>query len=269
MSLLALAAAAPGMPLPAQMTAQAKARVALQIRPRVGDTIALRMEQRMDVTLAPQGRGDPETMTTSTTVLSRAIVQDASETGTTILAVTDSVAVSSNEPDLAEPLQAMRKSMQGMRSRFRIAPDGGISALDIPARPSSDYDVQALLSQMPATLPRRPVAVGDSWTSSMPLPMSGGDSTAATMVATFRLDSLSDDGGVAYISTRGHLERAASEHLTVAGTMTGTLVFQRRRGWVTESTLTFDTKSVATPKAAGAAPLRVQMKLTQRMRVVP
>jgi hypothetical protein len=268
--LVAPAAAAQGAPA-------AKPRFALQIKPRVGDTIVMRMEQRMDVTLAarsahPDSAQPAQTMTTSTLVLSRAVVQEASERGATVLAITDSIAVTSNEPDLSAQYQQMGRALRGSRTRLYVSPEG---ATRLAAAPSSALEeTQARFAQMPATLPSHPVAVGDTWTSSLPLP---GDGTPpATFVATFRLDSLSRDGGVAYISTRGKLTRdvegadaPSGMRLSITGTLVGSLVFHRKRGWLTESTFTVDTRSTATAKSPGAAPMRMQMKVTQTVRTVP
>lgn len=89
--------------------------VMLQIRPRVGDTLHVRLEQEVEMTGMPAGCGgqqnalrahaktgsascsDTRTMTTRMQVYSRAIARRATRDATDMLAITDSVLTSTEK----------------------------------------------------------------------------------------------------------------------------------------------------------------------------
>jgi hypothetical protein len=53
----------------------------------------------------------------------------------------------------------------------------------------------------------------------------------------------------------------------MSGNMTGGLVIDRRRGWITEARMTYLVRSVMTPPVgSNAGSLRFRMKVTQWMR---
>ena len=155
------------VPLPAQGGLRP---VSLRIKPRVGDTLFTRSEQQMEMTATTRLGSVDTTMTvhTSMLMLSHTIVQESDEDGTTVASVTDSVAVSSTGGRSAKPSEDTRRALQGKRVRMRITPQGTATVLDGPDAPSRD--VQALFAQMPATLPARPVAVGETWTQQTAIP---------------------------------------------------------------------------------------------------
>jgi hypothetical protein len=62
--------------------------------------------------------------------------------------------------------------------------------------------------------------------------------------ATFRLDSISRTGDLAYVSLRGTLRRDSPPTVTT-GLVTGTLVVDRQRGWLTDSRATIHVTSGA------------------------
>src|SRR4029078_3608813 len=71
--------------------------VLLQIKPHVGDTIAVRLNQTVDMSGATfGGAAIPRRMITMTEVFSRAIVQDVSGDHLMVLAVTDSIRMASS-----------------------------------------------------------------------------------------------------------------------------------------------------------------------------
>src|SRR5690349_5283302 len=122
--LAALAVAAP-------RTAVAQA-IALRIKPHVGDTLRMRLDQETEMTgvrkMTTGGEGSAMVLTTMR-MFSRAIVEGASEQGTTVLAVTDSiVTTSTDEKTQAATLQAQSK-LRGQRVRFRVSPDGMVAML--------------------------------------------------------------------------------------------------------------------------------------------
>ena len=65
--------------------------------------------------------------------------------------------------------------------------------------------MRKLFGQMPAVLSRNPVSVGDKWKREMRIPDVGVSGAMGRVRATFQLDSLGDNGNMAYISMRGTL----------------------------------------------------------------
>ena len=101
--------------------------VTLRIKPHVGDTLRMRLDQESEMTgvrkMTTGGEGSAMVLTTMR-MFSRAIVEGESEQGTTLLAVTDSImTTSTDEKTQAATLQAQSK-LRGQRVRFRVSPDG-------------------------------------------------------------------------------------------------------------------------------------------------
>lgn len=217
------------------------------------------------------------TMKSSLLLLSHIIVDSSDRSGATVTAVTDSVALSSWRMGRPMPSETARRAMQGKRIQLRIAPDGSATVLDAPDELASD--VRAAVSAMPSTLPNQPMAVGATWKKTTAIPMatsgSGGPGRAAMLVAVYRLDSLSRDGVVAFISMRGTLKRDSTaaplpRGIRVAsnGTITGAMRVDRHRGWWTNSDATITLESVLTPASqdSDSHPMRVLTRIEQRMR---
>jgi hypothetical protein len=106
----------------------------------------------------------------------------------------------------------------------------------------------------------------------MPLP--SGTELAARLSGllhvTLRLDSVTHSGELAFVSMRGEMQPAsgpgaASQAVLEKGSVDGTMVLDRKRGWLSESWFhVVVMTSVTTPPAAAA--LRMQMRITQHMR---
>ena len=174
------------------------------------------------------------------------------------------------------------RALQGQRFRFRVSPDGStaVTGVDAWAGPA----VGSLLSQLPATLPAEPVAPGATWNRSVdiPLAVSAEGKTTATLTAVFRLDSISRSGEFAYLSMKGRLVRSGPTQaggaggggkrdggfVQTSGSVTATLLLDRRRGWIADARTIISLRSLVTGKEKDAAPLRVSMKITQWMRVM-
>lgn len=254
--------------------------VMIQISPKSGDTLEMRMEQRVEVTGTARGADADSAMAAVTTMIvhSRTIVQRADATGTTVLTITDSVTLSSNPPQL--PLEAeaeLERGLRGQQVRMRIAHDGAAEVL--PGTPSVDPEIQAFVSQIPAALPSRRVGVGERWTHTMQLPAPGSPGLvgSVSLKTTFRLDSLGRNGRMAFISMRGELSHAdepdelpgGALHRTMTGSLEGYLIVDRERGWLTQSMSTLMVHSVIEPpKATGAPPMDLRMRITQRIRTL-
>ena len=266
-ALSALAVAAPAAAQP----------VHLRIKPHVGDTFSVRLDQTVEMTGVPSGcptgysgtrKGNPERatrtcagstrhMTSEMEVFSKAIVRRVSPRGSVVLALTDSIRTAvSNGRIKARP---RRVSSPKSTIEMQIAPDGGAEILDADASP----ELRAIFGGMPATLSREPVNVGDTWERQMRIPLSMEAGASGTVRATFRLDSLDRNGDVAFISMKGTLSHD-HEDSELDGWISGTIQLDRRRAWITDSHAVIDVES--TVKQAAGAPMRVRTKITQTLK---
>jgi hypothetical protein len=245
--------------------------VMLEMRPRAGDTLHLRLDQDVEVVATSKMRGRDSTwkMARTTRVHSRSIVERADRNGATLIAITDSAVV-------RDGAAAPRRAMSGTRLRLHVAPDGATHVLDAGGVLSPE--ASALVSQMPATLPGHALEIGDSWQHTVLVPIPGlpAGAPAGKLVATFHLDSMSRYGDVAFVSMRGALARPTGGvalpqggRFESSGTVIGQLQVDRRRGWLTSMRATIDVRSVLTPSpASGAAPMHVRTQVTQWLRAV-
>lgn len=245
--------------------------VLLELRPRAHDTLRLRLDQELEVVASMKVAGvdSTVTMTQKLTAHSRSIVERTDGRGATIMAVTDSALVRS------APGARPRRTMRGARVSVHVAPDGAMKVLD--ANGTLTPEASAVFAGMPATLPRHPIGVGDSWShvSTVPIPGQPVGAGGGTLEATFRLDSLSRYGDVAYVSIRGTLSRPTGGvklpqgHTYVStGTVLGAMQVDRRRGWLTSMRAVIDVKSVLSPPAARGAAMHVRTRVTQWLRAV-
>lgn len=274
-----LAAVLAGLLLAGPLAAQS---TLLQIRPRVGDTLRMRLDQQVEMSGVTRV-GDVDstvTVTTRTRVLAHSVVEKSDAEGTTMLAITDSVIVSSAKGDRPILAEQARPGLQGQRVQLRVAPDGGTQVM---GGDELAPELRAAFAQMPAMLPRTPVAVGESWTRKMALPGGGGGGGApgraargGALVAVFRLDSLTRNGELAHVSLRGTLARDGAPDefphglsFAMTGAVIGTMVVDRRRGWMTDARTTLTVLSTVAPRpGTGARPMKVRMKVTQWLRAM-
>ena len=267
---VALAAAlAAGLPLGAQ-------GVVLELRPHAGDTIRMRLMQQVAMT-GTMRMGVADSTTTVVTVLralTRAVVERSDAGGTVLATTADSVELSSTggHRGRAAGLGAhTQATLRGRVVRLRVAPDGATEVLD---EAGLSPGLRAFFSQMPATLPRGPVAVGARWTRTMDMPAPGAP-RAGAVSATFRLDSLSRGDALAHISMRGVVVRRAaaaapSTAMRVAGDgeIVGSIVVDRRRGWLSNARTVLTVRSTLTPRGASGAPLHFRMRVDEWLQAV-
>ena len=249
--------------------------VTLQIRPRAGDTLRLRLDQTVDmVGTTRSGESDLTSSEAHTmVVLTRLAVESTDVEGATVTALTDSVRLTSSGSKESEPMLGWARAMQGQRFRFRVARDGTTS---LAAGESSNASkLGAFLAQLPATLPKDAILPGATWTRTMEIPLSTPAERrgTATMSATFRFDSLSRAGDLAFLSVKGRLTRSASYERgssapasDMGGTMSGAVIVDRRRGWITDARALVSVRSLIYG-ARNATPIKVRMRITQWMRV--
>jgi hypothetical protein len=253
--------------------------IMLRIQPRVGDTLFTRLEQEMEMTASTKLAGADTSMTVRTQMLllSHIVVQGRDDEGTTVIAVTDSVAVEASGAQAMRAPESYRRQLQGQRVRMLISPRGSASLVQSEGR--LNPDLQAVISHMPATLPDRRVAVGSTWTQTMAIPIGGqsGDKKGAMLEALYRLDSLTAGGTVAFISVRGTFSRdtvgtdpVRGVQLSSRGSVEGWMRVDRRRGWWTDWLATITMTSMYSPvRGSVAQPTKVLTKIRQRMRTAP
>lgn len=252
--------------------------VLLQIKPRVGDTLRLRIEQEMEISGVSKVRDADTTITmrSSMLMLSRSIVVESDDDGTTVKSITDSVAVNmgATDPLVVTLSDQARRSLQGKEVRVRFSREGSGTVVD--ADPDIPRDFQSVFSQLPATFPRHQVAVGSTWKQRIPIPDTGPGQVAGTLQATFRLDSLTRRGKLAHISMRGTVTRDSTAspirggaRMTMTGTVTGYMVLDRGRGWVTDASTEMSMRShIEQPAGSGLQPVKMHMRLLQRQRTM-
>ena len=258
------------------LAARAQA-VLLQIRPHVGDTLHLRLDQQTELTgVRRPGSASATSVTTTMRVYSRAIVERSVPTATYVKAVTDSIQLSSNDDRAFNLENEARRSLEGRAMTLRISPDGTVSLADTT---DSTPDVAETMSLMPAAFPRGPIEVGYTWSREMPVPAGGraapGGAASAWLHTKFRLDSVTHHGTIAYVSMRGEMSPDPDAGLTQGaspvlekGTVTGTMLVDRARGWLTESQFTIVAHSVVRVPGTDDTVLRFETRVTQRMKTI-
>ncbi|HEY9229908.1 MAG TPA: hypothetical protein VIP11_24870 [Gemmatimonadaceae bacterium] len=247
--------------------------VTLQIRPHTGDTLRMRLDQQTEMTgIRRTSSGELSAVVLNTMkMFSRAIVEGASEKGTMLLAVTDSVLVTTTDESARADAERAQKQMRGQRIRFRVSLDGTVVMTE--TENGAAREVAQVVSLMPAAFPKAPIKVGESWIREMPLPASPqyGSQIAGRLHVTFRFDSLTHGGEWAFVSMRGEMRPlatppAGSGAMLEKGFVSGTMLVDQRRGWLTESWFSIVTTSVITPPfSTGLGSLQVQMRIIQHM----
>lgn len=254
--------------------------VLLRIQPHVGDTMYTRFEQSVEMVGTRNVNAVDTTMTSrmDIVILSHSLVQASDGHGTTVLAITDSVTMEGHGTGATAPTETIRHAMQGRQARLHIARDGSAELLD--ASDDVTPQVEALYSGMPATLPEKLVSVKSSWERTAFIPVSQESDTAhsARVRTTYRLDSLSGNGNLAYISIHGTISRDSaaalvSESLRVGstGTVMGHMTMDRKRGWWVQSEIAITIKSIVTRIVEPVSTMQVQTHIVQSMqtRIAP
>ncbi len=251
--------------------------VLLETRPAVGDTIRLRLEQTVEMkgTTRVGQRDSTMTSTSRMVILARAIILSTDSAGARVLAITDSVTFEGAENLPSSPYQRDPKTLEGSRVEMRLLPDGSSDIL--PVDPEMMNDFRALMAQMPSTLPRTPVQVGERWSPVVTVPLAGqgGVARAESLRMTFRFDSLSRNREVAHISMTGEISRKSADSAKgaagteMSGTIRGGMTVDRKRGWMTDSRAVVTLRSVVPPPPGSRAhPMHFELTITQRMRAL-
>ena len=246
--------------------------VTLQIKPHPGDTLRMRLDQQTEMTGVKRSPAGEVTAVVLNTMkmFSRAIVEGANETGTTLLAVTDSVLFTTTDEQARPDAARAEQEMRGQRVRFRVTQDGTVGMNEAGGAPRA---VTQVVSLMPATFPKAAIKVGETWIREMQMPASQqlGAQISGKLHITFRFDSLTHGGEWAYVSMRGELRPAAvppagSGAVMEKGVVDGTMLVDQKRGWLTESWFSISMQSVVTPPLmTGLGSMHVQMRIIQHM----
>lgn len=253
--------------------------VLLRIRPSPGDTLDMRLEQQIVMTgKTRMGQKDStRSVTSNTRMRARVIIERAEPAWTMVLAVTDSVEISVRGGRQVYGGDALRKALEGKRLRMRVSPQGITEVTENPD--SIPSELSALLANLPASLPKEPVSVGDSWMQDVALPPAAGVAAkdGGALRTTFRLDSLSREGRIAYISVSGKFERDTlargalpdGASLRSSGLLKGAMRIDRVRGWLIDSRATITINSLLTPPPGSQdQPMTFHMKITQHIRAI-
>jgi hypothetical protein len=256
------------------VAAPAGAQIMLRLHPRVGDTLHTLLEQQTEVSAVIRGAGGSTTksVTTSVALRTRAIVQSSHPAGTMVLTIVDSAEIHSSDAHGASQVAEAERALLGRQLVLQIAADGTVESARDARGGNVSRDMAEAMSAMPAVFPRRPVSVGDQWTRELPLPAGGplGTRGSGHVNAVFRLDSLDRSGNLAYLSMRGDiLPDSDSGGVQLSGAVTGTMLLDRVRGWMTDSRCTVLVRALVTPApSSGLAPMRFVTRVTQRLRTM-
>jgi Family of unknown function (DUF6263) len=174
------------------------------------------------------------------------------------------VAATSSGGRMPESAEEAKRMLQGKEVRLRLAPDGATVAEDSAASP----ELRSLFAAMPAILPKAPTPVGRRWKREMDGPI-GSATGHAEVKTTFQLDSLGRGGDLAYVSVRGTVSQSSDGPGPTtgesSGIVTGTVLLDLRRGWVTESR---DRIVITSVIRARDAKMRIKMIVTQWLRAI-
>ena len=251
--------------------------VLLEIRPVAGDTVHLRLEQTVEMkgTTRIGTRDSTMSATTRMAIVARAIVLSADSAGARVLAVTDSVLLDGSDSVWNAAREESRRALEGSRVEMRILPDG--SSDIVPGSREVMNELRGLMAEMPASLPSKPVQVGERWTRVVTVPVAdqGGVPRTESLKTTFRFDSLSRNREIAYVSLLGEISRSSTDStkgppgVEIAGTIRGSMIVDRKRGWMKDSRAVITLKSVLPPAPGSKAhPMRFDLTITQRMRAL-
>lgn len=243
----------------------------LQLSPSPGDTLRMVLDQQTEVTSEARPGMPARTMKARFQVYSHAVVGSRLPDATLLVARTDSVALDSDD-EHASRIAAQAQAMAGGAPvTLRLAPDGTIRIVNPDGTVA---DLAEAVSLIPAALPQGRLSIGATWIRTIPVPV-GPAADAGTVRATFRLDSIGRGGRIAYISVRGDMARkdvpAAGPRgtvMSIVGTVAGSLLLDRLRGWIADSRFVVTMNSALQPPASsGIAPMHFRTVVTQRVRL--
>src|SRR6202012_4697007 len=169
---------------------------------------------------------------TTMKMFSRAIVESNTDKGTVVLAVTDSVLLTTSDEHSRGAAGIAEEQMRGQRARFRVTPDGIVGTVDDG---DATREVAQVVSLMPATFPKSAIKIGETWIREMPIPagLQLGAQLLGKLHVTFKLDSIGHGGDWAYVSMRGEMQPATGPGATAGvtlerGMVNGTMLVDKK-----------------------------------------
>lgn len=272
----------------------------LIVRPRVGDTLWLQLDQVVEMSGGPapdrrEGmssdrisgndrtrparapvygprRSNVSTRVTKMHLFAHSVVEASDLSVTTVLATTDSLLMWAGLSTEESSPKSMPLPSDGRHTRVRVTTDGTMMVNDPPP---GAMTLGTTLSAMPGMLPASPISVGEKWERDIPIPSLpiGGMRADGTLRATFRLDSVAKAGKVAFISMEGTLQRDGAGHelpvgtrVVTAGTIQGQLVVDRVRAWITDARTVIDVESEVSQGPGSKSAMLLTIRVTQRVR---
>jgi hypothetical protein len=234
--------------------------VTLRIAPPEGDTLRMQLEQRFEM----QSGNQATVLSGAMRIWTHAVVLRRARGFTELLSVTDSVRVYPAATALP-PLRDAQRALQGRVVRLRVDDGGGMS---LSNGPNVAFGTG---TEMPPMLPSHPVSVGESWKRDMRVPLSATRSSTAEVQTTFRLDSLTNHGSMAYVSFQGavshdHSQDAPGTVGRTVGTLEGSMQVDRRLAWVTDSRMVVSV--VSDVRLPGKPATHARMRITQSLRAL-
>ncbi len=274
------------------------APVLLRVNPETGDVLLLHMQQTVEMggqrlasyslpqsgvqtmpereplRYPPRGprRSAVPTRITVMDFYAHSAVELSDNQGAVVATVVDSLWVKTGSQQQMRA-QRMPMNTETKPTRIRVKPNGSMAMVDAPSNVAS---VGASLSAMPAMLPDGPVKVGDTWERDVDVPPLPVASYRADGVlhAIFRLDSISRTGREAFVSMRGTLRREGAPRDLPRGTqvitdgiMSGTLLLDRVRGWITEADTVIDVISDVVGAPDAGQSMQIGIRIRQQLRV--
>ena len=259
----AMLLAAGWVTLQAQRPRDPDARVLLTIRPFPGDMIRQRVEHDVDEqgTITMPAGDSTIRVSTRTMVVLRSKVDAVDSVGSVVSATVESVTVraTGGKEESRRAREASGLALRGRTLRMRLAPDGELVVLDDATAHTAATiaTLAALVDRVPAVLPVLPVREKERWTRHMVLAGAPGDG----IDTEFRLDSLTRYGDFAWISVRGVMRDAGAD---AGASVTGWILLDRRRGWITRSRMVMTLRSVTEAQSTVPA-VRYVMRVEQRV----
>jgi hypothetical protein len=246
--------------------------VLLQLRPHAGDTLRLRLDQTIEITRTPRGASPGRPDVASLIIQARLAVASVDQDGADVVALTDSVRISASQSYASSGVLRGARALQGKHLRFRVAPDGSTTLAGAGAWSASSAG--SLFLQLPATLPLDAQVPGATWTRAVVIPLAAtpDGQASAQLNATFTFDSLSRSGEHVYLSVQGRLLRsgpiqgAGSRFVHTTGEVSGKILIDRRRGWISDARTVVTLEAQITGEQSSAT--RARVKITQWMRVL-
>lgn len=279
---------------PAPRSSESREAVRLIVRPQVGDTLHLQMEQTIEMrgrrATGPEGldgaarssrspaygprAGLTTNRVTRLLLFAHSLVESSDLTGTTVLTTSDSMVMWLGAT--ADKVQPLRQLVpEDVRQvRVRVMPDGSMRMQNPPPGAAS---LGATLASVPGLLPDAPMPIGSEWMRDMAfpaLPLSGFRADGVVQVK-LRLDSLTAGGRNAWVTLAGVLRRGGAApdwpvgtRVVTSGTLRGHMLIDRQRAWIVWALTELDVSSeLASGTAPDNVPTALDMRIVQQVRV--